>query len=152
MKKLFLLTCLLFLPVMPAKAQQTNIFETCIQHREHYVPGGQDRFGRYYQGQVQTERLNVDCYDNSRVLYRGVPQQYNNNYAPTPYPYPRYYNRGRYYRYATPVYYCNPTRSVYGALLGGSIGSALTSTRNNRRNRGWATGLGAALGGLAYSC
>ena len=141
MNKLFLLACLLFLPVIPAKAQQTNSFDVCTRYREHYIPGGFDRYGDYYQGRIETESYTVNCSDPSRIIRRG--SNYNYNSPP------------RYYRYnAVPVryYYCNPTRSVYGALLGGSIGRALTSTRNNRRNRGWATGLGAALGGLAYSC
>lgn len=141
MKKLFLLAVLSFLPIVPVsvKAQQTNVFETCTQYREHYIPGGYDRYGDYYPGRIETQEFTVDCYDKSRVIYRNSP---------------RYYNNRRYNYYATPTryYYCNPTRSVYGALLGGSIGRALTSTRNNRRNRRWATGLGAALGGLAYSC
>lgn len=67
----------------------------------------------------------------------GVVTQRNNFNCSTGY---NVYNNNR---------YCNPTRTLLGGVLGGSIGAALT--RNNR-NRNWAIPLGAAIGGLAYSC
>ena len=64
---------------------------------------------------------------------------------------PYYNNGGGYYgRRTNPN--CNPSRTILGAVLGGAIGRSMTSTRNNRNNRGWATALGASIGGLAFSC
>jgi hypothetical protein len=45
---------------------------------------------------------------------------------------------------------CNPTRTVLGAVLGGAVGRAAAS--NYPRNYGWATALGASVGGLAFAC
>lgn len=148
MKKLLLLASLLFVPIVPVRvqAQQTNIFETCTQYREHYIPGGTDIAGNYSPGIIETEVFTVECRNPSNILRRSTYSKYverNVNYYSRP-----YYSRPYYSGY----YYCNPNNAYFGALLGGSVGRALTSTRNNRRNRGWATGLGAAIGGLAYSC
>ena len=59
-------------------------------------------------------------------------------------------NSGYYGRRTNPN--CNPTRTILGAVVGGAIGRSLTSTNNNRNNRGWATALGAGLGGLTFAC
>jgi len=140
MKKVFLPLILIFTVSFPSEAlsQQINDFQECVQHREVYTPGGFDEFGNFRSGWVSVETFNVPC---NNVQFRNPPRsQYRNpaiQRVPVTY--------GGYY-------YCNPTRSIWGAALGGSIGRALTSTRNNRRNRGWATALGASLGGLAYSC
>lgn len=122
MKQLILFLPLAFLPA-PVMSQQVNQFGVCTQYQEVYVPGGYDQYGNYYQGGVQTQSYNVPC------------NQYNNRY---------------YGRVSNPN--CNPTRTLLGAVFGGSIGRSMTSTSNNRNNRGWATALGASLGGLAFSC
>lgn len=149
MKKLLLLVSLLFVPIVPVHAQQTNIFETCTQYREHYIPGGYDIAGNYSPGIIQTEIFTVECRNPSNILRRSTYSKYVerniNYYHPRP-----YYSRQ--HSYYSGYYYCNPNNAYFGALLGGSVGRALTSTRNNRRNRGWATGLGAGIGGLAFSC
>ena len=84
-------------------------------------------------GYVNNTRNRVPC--NNNVVINQQP----------------YYNGGGYYgRASNPN--CNPTRTLLGATLGGAIGRSMTSTRNNRNNRGWATALGASVGGLAFSC
>jgi len=45
---------------------------------------------------------------------------------------------------------CNPTRTLLGSVFGGAIGRAAAS--NYPKNYGWATALGASIGGLAFSC
>jgi enterochelin esterase-like enzyme len=45
---------------------------------------------------------------------------------------------------------CNPTRTVLGSVMGGAIGRAAAS--NYPKNYGWATALGASIGGLAFAC
>ena len=133
MKKLLLLLPLVFLPA-PAIAQQVNSFGVCTQYQEVYVRGGYDQYGNYYPGGVQTQSYNVPC----NQVYGGNwnPNQYNNN--------------GYYGRRSNPN--CNPTRTLLGAVIGGAIGRSMTSTNNNRNNRGWATALGAGIGGLSFAC
>ena len=133
MKHLILLLPLTLFSV-PAQAQQVNQYGVCTQYQEVYVPGGYDQYGNYYPGGVQTQSYNVPCnqvYGNS-----WNPNQYNNN--------------GYYGRATNPN--CNPVRTLLGATLGGAIGRSMTSTSNNRRNRGWATALGASIGGLTFAC
>ena len=140
MKKALCIATIAISTLIPisANAQQINYFNVCRVNREVYVPGYYDNYGRYYSGNVRVDSYNVPCNNiPSGQPYNIVPRR---NY----YPRYNYYNN----RYG----YCNPTRTVLGATLGGSIGRALTSTRNNRRNRGWATVLGASIGGLAFSC
>ena len=137
MKQLILLLPLAFLP-MPVMAQQVNQFGVCTQYQEVYVPGGYDQYGNYYQGGVQTQSYNVPCNQVSGGNWN-PSNQYNNGY-----------NNGYYGRATNPN--CNPTRTLLGAVLGGAIGRSMTSTSNNRNNRGWATALGASLGGLAFAC
>jgi hypothetical protein len=116
--------------ITPVSAQQINVYTEsyCYVNTEQYIPGYYDEYGNYVSGYVNSTRNRVPCGN-------GVYNQYRPNY---------------YGRPTNPN--CNPTRTFLGATLGGSIGRAMTSTRNNRRNRGWATALGASLGGLVYSC
>ncbi len=133
MKKLLLLLPLLFLPT-PVVAQQVNQFGVCTQYQEVYTPGGYDQYGNYSSGGVSTQSYNVPC------------NQVNSGWRPSN----QYYNNGGYGRATNPN--CNPTRTLLGAALGGAIGRSMTSTPNNRNNRGWATALGASIGGLVFAC
>jgi len=142
MKKLLLLLPLIFLPA-PSMAQQVNQFGVCIQYQEVYAPGGYDQYGNYFPGRVSTQSYNVPC------------NQVNSGWRPSN----QYYNNGGYNGYNNGGYYgrrtnpnCNPTRTLLGAVIGGAIGRSMTSTNNNRNNRGWATALGAGLGGLTFAC
>jgi hypothetical protein len=128
--KHFLLLLPLTLASVPVQAQQVNNFGVCTQYQEIYVPGGYDQYGNYYPGGVQTQSYNVPCNQVSGGSWNQ--------------------NQGYYGRATNPN--CNPTRTLLGATLGGAIGRSMTSTPNNRRNRGWATALGASLGGLAFAC
>ena len=149
MRHLILLS-LLFLPA-PVVAQQVNQFGVCVQYQEVYTPGGYDQYGNYFQGGVNTQSYNVPCnqvnsgWRPSNQYYNGDGQYGNNNGG--------YYgnnNSGYYGRRTNPN--CNPTRTILGAVVGGAIGRSLTGTNNNRNNRGWATALGAGLGGLTFAC
>jgi hypothetical protein len=135
MKKLLLLSTLLFAP-MPVMAQQVNQYGVCTQYQEVYVPGGYDQYGNYYQGGVQTQSYNVPC---NQV----AGGNWNSNQG---------YGSGSGYVGRATNPNCNPLRTLLGATLGGAIGRSMTSTSNNRNNRGWATALGASLGGLAFAC
>ena len=143
MKKLLLLLPLIFLPT-PAMAQQVNQFGVCIQYQEAYTPGGYDQYGNYFPGRVSTQSYNVPCnqvnsgWRPSNQYYNNGGGYYGNNYS------------GYYGRRTNPN--CNPTRTLLGAVIGGAIGRSMTSTNNNRNNRGWATALGAGLGGLTFAC
>ncbi len=134
MKQLLLLLPLT-LASFPVQAQQVNNYGVCTQYQEVYVPGGYDQYGNYYQGGVQTQSYNVPCNQVS-----GGSWNPNQGYG----------GSGYYGRATNPN--CNPVRTLLGATLGGAIGRSMTSTRNNRNNRGWATALGASLGGLAFAC
>lgn len=133
-KQLILLLPLAFLPT-PVIAQQVNQFGVCTQYQEVYVPGGYDQYGNYVAGGVQTQSYNVPCNQVSGGSWN-QSNQYNNS--------------GYVGRATNPN--CNPVRTALGAVLGGAIGRSMTSTSNNRNNRGWATALGASLGGLAFAC
>ena len=143
MKKLLLLLPLIFLPT-PSMAQQVNQFGVCIQYQEVYAPGGYDQYGNYFPGRVSTQSYNVPCnqvnsgWRPSNQYYNNGGGYYGNNYS------------GYYGRRTNPN--CNPTRTLLGAVIGGAIGRSMTSTNNNRNNRGWATALGAGLGGLTFAC
>ena len=141
MRHLILLS-LLFLPA-PVVAQQVNVYgeNYCYVNTEQYVPGYYDAYGRYMGGYVNRTRNRVPCGENVSVN----PQPYYNNGGGG-----YYGSRGYYGRATNPN--CNPTRTLLGATLGGAIGRSMTSTRNNRNNRGWATALGASVGGLAFAC
>lgn len=138
MKQLLLLLPLTLFSV-PVQAQQVNQFGVCTQYQEVYQPGGYDQYGNYYSGGVSVQSFNVPCNQiNSGAYYN---RGYNGYYG---------YNNGYYGRRSNPN--CNPTRTLLGAVIGGAIGRSMTSTNNNRNNRGWATALGAGLGGLSFAC
>ena len=141
-----LLTLSLLLPfafVAPTQAQQVNVYgeSYCYTNVEQYVPGYYDAYGNYVGGYVNRTRNRVPCGNNVVIN----PQPYYNNGGGG-----YYGSRGYYGRASNPN--CNPTRTLLGATLGGAIGRSMTSTRNNRNNRGWATALGASVGGLAFAC
>ena len=137
MKQLLLLLPLTLFSV-PVQAQQVNYFGVCTQNQEVYQPGGYDRYGNYYPGGVSVQSFNVPCNQINSGAY------YNRGYN-------GYNGYGGYYgRRTNPN--CNPTRTLLGAVIGGAIGRSMTSTNNNRNNRGWATALGAGLGGLTFAC
>ena len=141
MKQLLLLLPLTLFSV-PVQAQQVNYFGVCTQNQEVYQPGGYDRYGNYYPGGVSVQSYNVPCNQiNSGSYYNHGYYGYNRGY---------YGYNGYYGRRTNPN--CNPTRTLLGAVIGGAIGRSMTSTRNNRNNRGWATALGAGLGGLTFAC
>jgi hypothetical protein len=137
--KHFLILLPLTLASIPVQAQQVNQYGVCTQYQEVYSPGGYDQYGNYYPGGVSTQAYNVPC-NQINAGWRPTNQYYNN-----------YGNGSGYVGRATNPN-CNPTRTLLGATLGGAIGRSMTSTPNNRNNRGWATALGASLGGLAFAC
>ncbi len=130
MKQLLLLLPLTFASV-PVQAQQVNNYGVCTQYQEVYVPGGYDQYGNYYQGGVQTQSYNVPCNQVSGGSW-------NSNQG----------SSGYYGRPSNPN--CNPTRTILGAVFGGAVGRA--AAMNYPKNYGWATALGASLGGLAFAC
>ena len=140
MKQLLLLLPLTLFSV-PVQAQQVNYFGVCTQNQEVYQPGGYDRYGNYYPGGVSVQSFNVPCNQINGGAYYN--RGYNGYYGYNGY-------RGYYGRASNPN--CNPTRTILGAVIGGAIGRSMTSTNNNRNNRGWATALGAGLGGLTFAC
>lgn len=154
MKKLItaLVAVTIFAPVT-APAQQVTDFQVCTNYRENYYRGGYDAFGNYVQGGVATNQNNYNCVTKQPYPSQGYYSNYNNyNYnAPVYngyYGYQRAYPYGPYgYNRANP--FCNPVRTALGATLGGSLGAAFSHTRSTRR---WAIPMGAAIGGLAYSC
>ena len=115
----YLLPALLLLPT-PTLSQQVNQFEVCTQNQEVYQPGGYDRYGNYIPGGVTVQTYNVPC--NNVNQYYGT-----SGYG------------GR---------YCNPTRSVLGALLGGGVAASMS------RGNGyyWSVPVGAAIGGAIFGC
>ena len=112
-------------------AQQINQFGVCTQYQEVYTPGGYDRYGNYYSGGVSVQSFNVPC---NGLGGGGGGGYYGQSYV----------------RITNPN--CNPVRTILGTVLGGAIGRSMTSTNNNRNNRGWATALGASIGGLSFAC
>jgi len=126
----------LTLSTVSVQAQQVNQFGVCTQNQEVYQPGGYDEYGNYVSGRVSVQSYNVPC-NSINQGWRPTNQYYNNG-------------GGYYGRETNPN--CNPVRTLLGATLGGAIGRSMTSTRNNRNNRGWATALGASIGGLAFAC
>ena len=134
----YLLPLLLLLP-SPVAAQQVNQFAVCTQNQEVYSPGGYDAYGNYIPGGVSVQTYNVPC-NNINQGYRPSNQYYGGGYVGG---YGGYYGRR-----TNPN--CNTARTLLGAVLGGAIGRAAAS--NYPRNYGWATALGASVGGLAYAC
>jgi hypothetical protein len=128
MKQLLLLLPLI-LASTPVQAQQVNNYAVCTQNQEVYRPGGYDQYGNYVPGGVSVQTYNVPC--------PGTVNQYYSN------------GGGGYYgRRTNPN--CNPTRTLLGAVMGGAIGRA--AAMNYPKNYGWATALGASVGGLAFAC
>ena len=101
-----------------------------------YQPGGYDAYGNYVPGGVSVQTYNVPC-NNVNQGYRPGNQYYGGGYA-----------GGYYGRRTNPN--CNPTRTLLGAVMGGAIGRAAASAYP--QNYGWATALGASVGGLAFAC
>lgn len=126
-------------------AQQINNFPVCTNYQENYLPGTYDYNGNYVPGNVAINQYNYNCNRNQYSYNNQYRYRYQNN---------GYYNNGYYnnqnYGYNNLNRNCNPTRTLLGATLGGAIGRAAAS--NYPRNYGWATVLGASIGGLAYSC
>jgi len=151
-----LISAFVFLGVLlptTSNAQQITNFPVCTNYQENYFRGGYDAFGNYVQGGVTTNSNNFNCVTKQPYPSQGYavssPAPYYN--APT---YNGYYGYRRAYPYGPYGYnranpFCNPGRTVLGATLGGSLGAAFSHKRSTRR---WAVPLGAAIGGLAYSC
>jgi len=127
MKKLLLLLPLTLFSV-PVQAQQVNQFAVCTQNQEVYQPGGYDRYGNYIPGGVSVQRYNVPC------------NNVNQGYRPS--------NQNQYYGNGGSGGYCNPTKSVLGALLGGGVAASMS------RGNGyyWSVPVGAAIGGAIFGC
>ena len=126
MKHLFLILPLT-IASLPVQAQQVNNFAVCTQNQEVYQPGGYDQYGNYVPGGVSIQTYNVPC--NST----------NQGYAPSNQYYGRITNPN-----------CNPSRTLLGSVFGGAVGRA--AAMNYPKNYGWATALGAAIGGLTFAC
>ena len=121
---------------LPAFSQQTNIYSVCTNYQENYNPGYYNQYGDYVQGNVNTQRYNVQC--GTGTYYRP-----NNSvgYAPSaavaapPAP---YYGSGSGYRRG----YCSPARTTLGGLIGGGIAASVSK----KNAWSWAIPLGAVLG------
>jgi hypothetical protein len=114
---------------LPVKAQQTNIYSVCTNYQENYAPGYYDAYGNYVQGNVNTQRYNVQC--GTGTYYR--PNGGNVYQSPVAAPIAQPgYGRG----------YCSPARTTLGGLLGGGIGAAVSK----KDAWSWAIPLGAVLG------
>jgi hypothetical protein len=134
MVKQLLLLLPLTLASVPVNAQQVNNFGVCTQYREVYQPGYYDQYGNYVQGGVNTQSFNVPCNQiSSGSGYVAPNTSYNNGYVG---------------RATNPN--CNPARTLLGATFGGAVGRAASS--NYPKNYGWATALGASIGGLIFAC
>lgn len=115
-----------------AVAQQTNIYSVCTNYQENYSPGYYDQYGNYIQGNVNTQRYNVQC--GTGTYYRpNVGTVYQPPVAAVSQP---YYGGG--YRRG----YCSPARTTLGGLLGGGIAAAVSK----KNSWSWAIPLGAVLG------
>ena len=122
---------------LPAFSQQTNIYSVCTNYQENYNPGYYNYYGDYVQGNVNTQRYNVQC--GTGTYYRP-----NNSvgYAPPaavaapPAPYYGYGSGG--YRRG----YCSPARTTLGGLIGGGIAASVSK----KNAWSWAIPLGAVLG------
>ena len=127
MRQLFLLLPLTLFS-LPVEAQQVNQFAVCTQNQEVYQPGGYDQYGNYVPGGVSVQTYNVPC---NRV---------NQGYRPT--------TTNQYYGNGGSGTYCNPTKSVLGALLGGGVAASMS------RGDGyyWSVPVGAAIGGAIFGC
>ncbi len=123
--KAVLLASLIAAPI-PAFAQQTNIYSVCTNYQENYIPGYYDQYGNYVQGNVNTQRYNVQC--GTGTYYR--PNGGNVYQSPVNAPVQQ------------PGRYCSPARTTLGGLLGGGIAAAVSK----KSAWSWAIPLGAVLG------
>jgi len=131
MKKLLLISTLLFCPV-PAVAQQVTDYDVCTRNREVYVPGYYDRYGQYIQGYVRTETYSVPCGPvGYQRPYRSAP-----NVAHPP------------AGHASRTGVCDPSRTLLGMVAGGGTGAVLS----RGEGRWWAVPLGAVVGGTIFGC
>lgn len=120
-------------------AQQTNIYSVCTNYQENYSPGYYDQYGNYIQGNINTQRYNVQCGTGTYYRPNGGNVYQSPVAAPVPQP---YYGNG--YRRG----YCSPARTTLGGLLGGGIAASVSK----KDSWSWAIPLGAVLGtGLANS-
>ena len=126
--KVVLLASLIAAPI-PAFAQQTNIYSVCTNYQENYTPGYYDQYGNYVQGNVNTQRYNVQC--GTGTYYR--PNGGNVYQSPVSAPVAQPYGRR----------YCSPTRTTLGGLIGGGIAASVSK----KSAWSWAIPLGAVLGG-----
>jgi len=126
MKHIFLILPLT-IASLPVQAQQVNNFAVCTQNQEVYQPGGYDQYGNYVPGGVSIQTYNVPC------------NNINRGYSPSNQYYGRITNPN-----------CNPSRTLLGSVFGGAVGRA--AAMNYPKNYGWATALGAAIGGLTFAC
>ena len=122
---------------LPVIAQQTNVYQVCTNYQENYAPGYYDRYGNYVQGNVNTQRYNVDC--QNQTYYRPNGGYIQQSPVVAPIPQPGYgYRRG----------YCSPARTTLGGLLGGGAAAAIAK----QDAWSWAIPLGAVLGsGMAQA-
>ena len=120
--KAVLLASLIAAPI-PAFAQQTNIYSVCTNYQENYTPGN------YVQGNVNTQRYNVQCGTGTYYRPNGGTVYQSPVAAPV----------------AQPRRYCSPARTTLGGLLGGGIAAAVSK----KDAWSWAIPLGAVLGGGA---
>lgn len=112
-----------------AFSQQTNIYSVCTNYQENYAPGYYDQYGNYVQGNVNTQRYNVQC--GTGTYYR--PNGGNVYQSPVAAPVSQPgYRRG----------YCSPARTTLGGLLGGGIAAAVSK----KDAWSWSIPLGAVLG------
>jgi len=122
--KAVLIAGLIASPV-PVFAQQTNIYSVCTNYQENYAPGYYDRYGNYIQGNVNTQRYNVEC--GTGTYYR----PYGRRAYAAPMRQPTY-GRG----------YCSPARTTLGGLIGGGVAASVSK----KDAWSWAIPLGAVLG------
>jgi len=123
--KAVLLASLIAAP-LPVFAQQTNIYSVCTNYQEDYSPGYYDRYGNYVQGNVNTQRYNVQC--GTGTYYR--PNGGNVYQSPVSAPIQQ------------PGRYCSPARTTLGGLIGGGAAAAIAK----KDSWNWAIPLGAVLG------
>jgi len=126
--KAVLLASLIAAPI-PAFSQQTNIYQTCTNYQENYTPGYYDQYGNYIQGNVNTQRYNVQCGTGTYYRPNGGTVYQSPVSAPVAQP---GYGRG----------YCSPARTTLGGLIGGGIAAAASK----KDAWSWAIPLGAVLG------
>ena len=124
---LTLLPLLALVPTSPVFAQQVNIYQTCTNYQENYNPGYYDSYGNYVQGNVNTQKYNVNCQNQTYYRPNG------GNIQPSPVVAP----------IAQPYRQC--AAGPIGTILGGF--GAYRATRRVS-NRWWSIPLGAVTGGI----